>query len=321
MGKETFTVGTASARPGTRSFGKLIVGELSDGSPVEMPVIVVNGANPGPVLYVGAAIHANELNGVEIIRRMVPEIDPQKLSGTIIFVPTQNPLAFRAKHPLTPFFHEKGDITDMWQAFPGNPNHDVTSIMTHILVTEAMSKAEYIIDLHGGFPADRCAALPMPDNKKAEELAKAFNLWIIEYAPPVKVPLYDLGKDMKKVVVCVELGHSEWLDERRITQGIKGMWNALRHLKMIEGAVEPPEKPPIYIMSSMTIRAGKGGWLITHVDCLDEVKKGHLLATVYNLFDFEKTEEIRAPRDGVVLRIVTYPQVNRGSRVVALGWS
>ncbi|MFC1929437.1 succinylglutamate desuccinylase/aspartoacylase family protein [Chloroflexota bacterium] len=320
MTKEALSIGTASAKPGSKSFGSLRVGELSDGSPIDMPLILVNGAQSGPTLYLGAAIHANELTGVEIIRRIISAIDPQKLTGAIIAAPTQNPLAFRAKHPLTPYYEEKGDIIDMWQALPGNPDGDVTSIMAHVLVTEAMSKADYIIDLHAGFPSERYAVLPPPDNKKAGELARAFGMWLIEEDPPVEVKLFSTAKSLGNVAMCVELGHSGRLDEKYVTVGVRGVNNVMKYLGMIEGKPEPPEKEYVYIRNSITIRASRGGWLITEVEILQNVAKGQLLASIYDMFTFEKISEIMAPREGMVLRLVTYPQVNKGSRVVAIGY-
>lgn len=320
MSKEILKIGTAAAKPGVKSFGSLSVGELSDGSPVDIPIILVNGVRPGPTLYLGAAIHANELTGVEIIRRIVSEIDPQHLAGAIIAVPTQNPLAFRAKHPVTPYYYQK-EVTDMWAALPGNPDLGLTEIMAHVLVREVISKADYVIDFHTGFPAEEFAILVAPAEEggaqdKAMDLAKAFGIEAIEMFPS---KLSDLAKSVGNVAICAELGESGRLDEKYITTGIKGVRNIMKYLKMIDGNPEVARKQRVF-KGRVTVRAGRGGLIISKVKCLQEVVKGDLLASIYNLFTLEEVEEVRAPRDGTILRILTYPAVNKGDRIAAIGY-
>jgi len=320
MPRETLKIGKASVEPGTKGFCSITVGELSDGSPIEMPVIIVNGVRPGPTLYLGAAIHANELTGVEVIRRIISEIDPQKLAGAIIAVPTQNPLAFRAKHPVTPYYFQK-EVTDMWAALPGNPDLGLTEIMAHVLVKEVISKADYVIDFHTGFPAEEFAILVPPTEKeeignKALELAKAFGIEAIEIFPS---KLSDMAKSLGNVAICAELGENGILDEKYVAIGIKGVRNIMKYLGMIEGKPEIPEKQSFF-KSRINVRAGRGGWLITKVKCLQKVSKGELLGSIYNLFTFEEVEQVRAPREGTILRVMTYPTVNKGDRIIAIGY-
>ena len=320
MIKETMRIGTVSAEPGTRVFGSLTVGELSDGSSVDIPAIVVNGWAAGPTLYLGAAIHANELTGVEVIRRIISEIDPQKLAGAVIAVPTQNPLAFRAKHPVTPYYYQK-ELTDMWAALPGDPTLGLTEIMAHVLVTEAISKADYVIDFHTGFPAEECAVLVAPaENRemqnKAIELAKAFGIEAIEMFPS---KLSDLTKSVGNVAISAEIGEAGRLDEKYVAIGVNGVRNIMKYLGMIEGNPELPEKQTVF-EGRVTVRAGRGGLLITKVKCLQKVAKGELLASIYNLFTFEEVEQVRATREGTILRIITYPAVNKGDRIAAIGY-
>lgn len=320
MSKKALKIGKVSVETGTKGFCSLTVGELSDGSPIDIPVIVVNGKEAGPTLYLGAAIHANELTGVEIIRRIVSEIDPSKLSGAIIAVPTQNPVAFRAKHPVTPYYFQK-EVTDMWAALPGDPSLGLTDIMAHVLVTEVMSKADYVIDFHTGFPAEEFAILIPPSEEgesanKALELGKAFGIEAIEIFPS---KLSELAKRLGNVAISPELGEHGRLDEKYVAIGVKGVKNMMKYLKMIEGE---PEKPPkqYFFKGRATVRAGRGGLLITKVKCLQKVSKGDLLGCIYSLFTLEEVEQVKAPRDGTILRVVTYPAVNQGDRLFAIGY-
>jgi predicted deacylase len=320
VAKKPITISTITAGEGAKVFGSLRVGELSDGSSVDIPVIVVNGVKPGPTLYLGAAIHANELTGVEIIRRIISEIDPKKLAGAVIAVPIQNPLAFRAKHPVTPYYYQK-EVTDMWAALPGDPNLGLTEIIAHVLVKEVISKADYVIDFHTGFPAEEFAILVPPSEQvhtqsKALELAKAFGIEAIEMFPS---KLSDLAKATHSVAIDVELGENSRLDEKYIAMGVKGVGNVMKYLRMIKGNPELPEKQKFF-KGRVQVRAGRGGLIITKVKCLQEIKKGQLIASIYNLFTMEEVEQVRAPREGTILRILTYPTVNMGDRIAAIGY-
>ena len=319
MAKKAMKVGTVSAEPGAKAFGSLTVGELNDGSPVNMPVILVNGVKPGPTLYLGAAVHGNELTGVEVIRRIISEIDPQKVSGAIIAVPIQNPLAFEARQKETPHYYQK-ELTDMWTALPGDPGRGLTEIMTHVLVTEVISKADYVLDFHTGFPAEELAILIPPAEEretldKEVEMAKAFGIEVIEIYPS---GLSALAKSLGNVVIDAELGDACRLDEKYIAIGVRGVWNIMKYLGIIEGKPELPEKQTVF-KGRVVIRAKRGGLLITKVKCMQKVSKGDVLACIYNLFTLEEVEQIKVPEEGIILRVMTYPTVNQGDRIAGLG--
>lgn len=320
MFKQNIEIAHCSVKPGTKKYCSLTVGELGDGSPIDIPVYVVNGAAAGPTLYLGAAMHANELTGVEVIRRIITEIDPQKINGSIIAVPTQNPVAFRAKHPVTPYYFQKENV-DMWAVLPGDPSLGLTDIMAHALVKEVISKADYVIDFHTGFPAEEFAVLVPPaegeeTENKALELAKVFGIEAIEIFPS---KLSELAKTVGAVAICPEIGESGRLDEKYVVAGVKGVYNIMKYLGMVEGKPELPDEQ-MFFKGRVTVRAGRGGWLITKVKCLQKVSKGEHLASIYNLFTLEEVEQVTAPQEGTILRVVTYPTVNMGDRLFAIGY-
>src|SRR5262245_64412898 len=117
-------VGGASVSPGTKAVLDLPLTELSDGTIIRLPVVVINGAKPGPRLYVGAAIHGDEVTGVSIITGVLKDMDPHGLSGSIIAVPVQHPLAFHADHriPVSQFIKSPLDQApiDAWPCFPAD---------------------------------------------------------------------------------------------------------------------------------------------------------------------------------------------------------
>ena len=157
----SFRVGTASANPGDISFGVIEVGKLADSSTVDIPVILVNGSKLGSTLYLGAAVHGNEITGVEAIRRIIVKLDPKKVSGKIIAVPFQSSLAFRSMSRVTPNDFSPDNLDAL---FPGTPDGSLTERMAFLLMNEAISKADYVLDLHTG--ADKnmfvCCISPSP---------------------------------------------------------------------------------------------------------------------------------------------------------------
>ncbi|MFQ6028369.1 MAG: succinylglutamate desuccinylase/aspartoacylase family protein, partial [Dehalococcoidia bacterium] len=171
---------------GQRENTHLRVIELPDGSWVEIPLIVLRGAQPGPTFYVGAAIHGDEINGVEILARFAKEVDLQELRGTILLVPVQNPLAFQVQHRyfVGQLFKSPMDQgADPWTSFPGDTAGNIAALISHTLFHRLMQHADYLIDIHtpttGGryapfafLPPPRCGAIV----EECENLAKVFGV-------------------------------------------------------------------------------------------------------------------------------------------------
>ena len=116
-----------------------------------------------------------------------------------------------------------------------------------------------------------------------------------------------------------ELGENGRLDEKYVSIGVRGVRNVMKHLGMIEGKPDIPDKQKIF-KGRVTVRSSRGGLLVTKVKCLQEVTEGQHLASVYNLFTLEEAEQVKAPRGGTILRVMTYPAVNKGDRIVAIGY-
>ena len=321
MAKEALKVGKISAEPGAKAFGSITVGELNDGSPIKVPVFLVNGVKPGPTLYLGAGCHGNELTGVEVIRRVITEIDPKKVSGAVIAVPIQNLPAFEARERETPRSCQN-EPTNMWEVLPGDPDRGLTEIMAHVLVTEVISKADYVLDFHAGSPAEILGMLIPPSEDpetldKTVELAKAFGIEVIEIFPS---KLGDLAESLGIIAINTELGEACRIEEKYLEMGTRGTWNILKYLGIIEGKPELPEKQMV-LKKRILVRAKRGGLLITKVKCMQRVAKGDLIACIYNLFTLEEVEQVRAPEDAIVIRVQNYPTVCTGDRIAALGAS
>ena len=153
---KTFPVGHLSAgplnaAPGTVVRGQLDLVELADGTPVRFPLVLVNGARPGPRLYLGAAIHGDEVNGIAILAKVIAAIDPAQLAGSIVCVPVQHPLAFYADHrfPVSQFMKSPLDQApiDAWTVFPGDVKGNLAQIVAGKLFA-LIRECSCAIDIH-----------------------------------------------------------------------------------------------------------------------------------------------------------------------------
>jgi hypothetical protein len=317
---------------GERYKTRLPVLELVDGSRLEVPVMVLRGAKPGPTFYLGAAFHGDEVNGVEIVAKFARELDLRDLIGTIIVVPAQNPLALQVQHRyfLGHFLRSPLDQSpaDPWVSFPGNADGNMASLLAHTLFNELMQHADYMVDVHTPTTGGRYApfAFLPPGSagsvvEECEALAGAFGadfvlaaddgVYVQDHSPHVVMARRGA------VALGLEVGEGGMLDPSVTERGLRGLRNMFRAIGMIEADAEDFGRR--LVIGSMTVvRASRGGLLHRCVGLNDDVKRDQIVATITDLFG-EVVEEIRAPHDGPVVRIATFPAVSAGERVVQLG--
>src|SRR5579872_4548087 len=145
-----------TARPGEVTRNRVPVGELADGTPVALPVVVIHGAQPGPTLYIQAGLHGDEMTGVEICRRTLPTIDPAVLKGTVVSVPLANVPSHLSR--TRGFLHEERWLIDINRIFPGNPHGLLSERIAHVLFNEFVLPADFSFDLHSAL--DGCEMGP-----------------------------------------------------------------------------------------------------------------------------------------------------------------
>jgi uncharacterized protein len=317
---------------GQRDQKRIRVAELPDGSWVELPLMVIRGARPGPVLYVGAAFHGDEVAGVEIVGRLVSQLDAKSLRGTLLVVPVQNPLAFQVQHRYFIGHMLKSPMdqnpADPWASFPGDPNGNLAALIAHALFDQLMRHAHFMIDIHtpttGGryapfafLPPTRCGK-PVAE---AEKLARAFGA---DYILANDKGMYVGDKNPHTILgergvpaFGVEIGEGGRLDETDINLGLRGLMNVLKQVGMLPG--EPDSFGRQLVISTMEVtRASRGGLLHLHVKLNDDIDQGQHVASVISPFG-EVLEQIHAPRSGPVVRIATLPIVSSGERVIQVG--
>jgi len=329
---EGFSIEGMTLARGSSTSTRVRVAELAEGTLVEYGVMVMRGAKPGPIFYLGAAFHGDEVTGVEVVSRLAAELRPDQLSGTLILIPVQNPLAFQVQHRVFVGHMLKSPMdqnpADPWASFPGSPQGNLASLIAHSLYDKFMRHCHFMIDVHtptaGGryapfafLPPTRCGDVV----HRAEVLARAFGA---DYILANDKGMY-VG-DMNPHTILgergipafgVEIGEGGRVDPEDIEYGMRGIRNVLKTVGMLPGETETRGRQCV-IRTMNVIRAKRGGLLRLHVRLNETVQAGQLVASVYSIFG-ELVEEICAPSGGPVVRVVTFPTVSSGERVVQLG--
>ncbi len=259
-------------------------------------VLVLNGVKSGPKLCLTGAVHGDELNGIEIVRRLMYDIDPKKLQGTVIGVPIVNLQGFRRGSRYLP------DRRDLNRFFPGNPDGSSAARIAHSFFSEIVSHCDLLIDLHTGsfrrtnLPQLR-ADLTKPD---VNNLAKKMGAIVVVQSDGAEGSLRRAAVENGIPAVTLEAGAPHELSRADIEHGVKSIESAMDNLGMIhrrrfwERAAEP-----VYYESTW-IRAKEGGMLFSEVALGNEVFQGDLLGVVTDPIT-NKSSEIRAPFDGQII--------------------
>ena len=310
------TLGSASAAPGEIDTGRLEVGETRDGSPVGLPVAVVNGAHDGKTLYLQAASDGDELNGVGVIQRVVPQLDPAELAGTILVCGIVNYHAFQVAQHRNPI-----DDTKMNRAYPGDDSGTSSERIAAATFDAAVS-ADLVVDLHQGSTSRmieevrvRCGSRHRLHDE-CLELAKVFGCgYILDQKGP-DGQLARAAPDEGVPTIDPELGGCVGWDERSIRAGVEGVFNVLKHYDFLEGTTAP--RPQARATGFEQYGSPVGGVVDYHVELGDRVSRGETLFEVTDVFGNSKAE-ITADSSGIFWRSRRLPQVATGEYVCSVG--
>jgi len=309
-------LGTAEAGPGEVDTGRLPVGETRDGTEVGLPVAVVEGASEGETLYVQAASDGDELNGVGVIQRVVPQLDPAALSGTVLVVGVVNWHAFQVAEHRNPL-----DDTKMNRAYPGDAS-GTTSERIAAATFEAATRADLVLDLHQGSTSRMIEEVRVrcgPRHRLHDaclELAKVFDCgYVLDQKGP-DGQLARAAPDEGIPTIDPELGGSVGWDESAIRAGVQGVFNVLRYYGFLEGQVDG--SPQTRASGFEQYGAPAGGLVTVHPNLGERVSRGDILFEVTDPFGNVK-EEVTADSSGVFWRARRLPQVATGEYVCSVG--
>jgi len=281
--------------PGTSQRLSWSATELFEGVPVSTPVLVINGALPGPTLCLTAAVHGDELNGIEMVRRVMHDLEPSRVSGAVIGVPIVNVQGFRRGSRYLP------DRRDLNRYFPGKPNGSAASRIAHSFFTNVISQCDALVDLHTGsferanLPQIR-ADLRNPD---VMTLTQGFGSMVILHSTPAVGTLRYAATLAGIPAVTLEAGGPSQLELNEVKLGVKGIETLVNTLGMVRKMRLWGEPEPVYYRSSW-VRADNGGILLANVSLGSTVRKGDLLGTITDPMNNARTE-LRSPYSGRII--------------------
>ncbi|QDT63697.1 succinylglutamate desuccinylase/aspartoacylase family protein [Calycomorphotria hydatis] len=299
--------------PGSALDVKLAVSESYSGMNVKIPIHIRRAPEDGPVIFVTAALHGDEINGTGAVRQLIQDPDLNLLRGTVIFVPVLNLLGFDHHSRYLP------DRRDLNRSFPGSSTGSLASRMARKIFDEIIARCDYGIDLHTAavrrtnYPNIR-ADLGRPETK---ELAEAFGCEIIFAGKGPRGALRRSACEAGCPTIIMEGGEVWKVQPSIVESAVRGVQNVLRHFKMIEGEPEMPHYQ-VTITQAKWIRAERGGFLQFHIQPGEIVEEGQPLATNTTLLGHERST-LYAPYDGVVIGMTTLPSVSPGEPVCHVG--
>ncbi|MCR8922017.1 succinylglutamate desuccinylase/aspartoacylase family protein [Dasania sp. GY-MA-18] len=283
------------------------------GIAIPTPVLVVNGAKPGPVVCLTAAIHGDELNGIEIVRRVLYNLKPEKLTGTVIGVPIVNLQGF---HRNSRYLADRRDLN---RYFPGNPAGSSASRLAYSFFNEVISHCDALVDLHtGSFYRTNLPQLRAnTKNPKVLALAKQFGATVIVHGKGAPGTLRWAAVQAGIPAVTLEAGESMRLQVAAVEHGVKGIETLLEQKEMLHSLKFWKTTEAIY-EQTLWVRADQGGILFTRVSEGDRVKAGDVLGVVTDPIT-NASSEIIAPFKGRVIGLALNQVVMPGFATFHLG--
>ena len=318
-----WTAGSAVGRAGTKTVGMIEHGSTADGSVLRNAVHLVVGAQEGPVLYVQAAVHGDEVNNVEVLRQVLASLDPQRMRGVLIAIPVINGPAFLARRRQNPI-----DREDMNRVWPGEKDGSTSSQMAFHLYQEAIRQAHYVIDLHTASSNYVLHVVYGAGDAASRKLAEVFGLEVLlEEEVDQKLKQARFQGKLRNVLnalgipaITPELGGTNRIEPANVALGVRGVTNVMKHLGMLTGEIALPNNPQITLKGSHLddVITTQGGFWLPQVKAGDRVREGDILGHVYSLLTFEVSETVLAPYNGYVLGGPDSPVVNFGDDVANL---
>lgn len=292
---------------------ELPVGRLPTQTLLTLPITVVNGIEPGPRLWLSAAIHGDELNGVEIIAQILAKVQPKQLKGTIIAVSIVNVFGFIEQSRYLP------DRRDLNRSFPGSETGSLASRLANLFMREVVDHSTHGIDLHTA--AVHRINLPQIranlEDEATYRCAKAFGAPLIIHASTRDGSLRHAATKQGIPVLLYEAGEALRFDPLAIKVGVEGILRVMDCLGMYKDESIPGANPPIETNQSKWVRASRGGIFHLEVNLGDRVERKQKLGYITDAFG-EARVNVRASVDGMVISYTQNPLVNQGDAIVHL---
>lgn len=309
-----FKIGGHSVAPGASLQIDLPVSILPDHTPVHLSVEIHHGKRPGPTMFVSAAVHGDEVIGVEIVRRLLRAPQLVALRGTLLIVPVVNSFGFLSRSRYLP------DRRDLNRCFPGSPTGSLGSRLAHIFLNEVVLRCDFGVDLHSA--AIHRTNLPQvrvsPSDKVTRKMAQDFGAPVVLTSSLRDGSLRAIAAERGTPVLLYEAGEGLRFDEMAVRAGLAGILRVMRGADMLPAkGIARANVASHYCTSSSWLRAPAGGLLRTFRAEGEMVETGDLLATVSDPFGTEEADLI-APSPGILIGRAILPVVNEGDAIFHL---
>lgn len=308
--KKLFTIAGTDIYPDSTTTLEIPVANLATGTDISIPVHIVAGKKPGPVVFISAAIHGDELNGIEIIRRLITHKRLTIKQGVVIYVPMVNIYGVVSQSRYMP------DRRDLNRFFPGSPKGSLAGRVAYTFLNEIVSLCDYGIDLHTGaihrsnFPQIRADL----DDEETRRLAESFGVPILLNSVLRDGSLRQAAVENGTKILLYEAGEALRFDELSIAAGVNGVINVLKALNMTRIRAKKIKVEPFTAYKSYWCRAEESGILNWAHQLGDRVEAGEVLATLNSPLG-HKLSTIVASKPGIIIGQTNIPLVQEGEAV------
>lgn len=307
------TIGGEAIAPGQRRRIEIPVSRLPTQTLISLPVVVIHGSQLGPRLWLSAAIHGDEINGVDIIRQVLSIIKPKKLKGSLLAVPVVNVFGFIEQSRYLP------DRRDLNRCFPGSPQGSLASRLAHLFMTEIVNHSTHGIDLHtAGQPRTNLPQIRANlDDPETYRCAKAFSAPLLLHANTRDGSLRQSASKKGIPVLLYEAGEALRFDTESIRIGVEGIFRVMATLEMYENPFFSSQTNSIEVRETKWIRASISGIFHLQVKLGQTVEKRELLGFITDTFG-DTNIKVRSPQAGIVIGHTQNPLVNQGDGIINL---
>ncbi len=309
--RKPFLIGAEQVPPGKSATVRLPIGHLSTHMDLSLPVRVIHGASDGPVMFVTAAIHGDEIIGVEIIRRLLHHVSPRRLAGTLLCVPVVNFLGFIAHQRYLP------DRRDLNRSFPGSSTGSLAAQLAHVLTNQVLLRSDVGIDLHSaGLHRTNLPQIRISDGDQGLlDLARAFGAPVIVASQVRDGSLRQETRRAGVPTLLYEAGEALRFDELAIRLGVKGILRVMAMLGMVTAIAGPPPANPVLSRRTRWTRAPEGGIFRAARKAGDLVEPGDVLGSLSDPFG-DTNLRVTSDMAGIIIGRSNLPVVNQGDALM-----
>lgn len=310
--RKSFEIAGEKVAPGTRAVVDLPMPKLNTHTEMSMPLHVIHGRRSGPVLFVTAAIHGDELNGIEIIRRVLARRGINNLAGTLVAIPVVNSYGLIQHSRYLP------DRRDLNRSFPGSLKGSLAARLASLLLEEVISKCTHGIDLHTG-AVHRCNLPQIRADLEDEEtlaLATSFDVPVMLNASLRDGSMRAACKEYGIPVLLYEAGEALRYDDMSIRAGVSGVINVMRTLKMLPPSRRKSSRfEPSIARKTVWVRAPESGMMRDVIPLGARVAKQDVIGFIDDPYGGMQ-KKVLASHDGIVIGRLELPMVYEGDAVV-----